>query len=81
MHASSSDFGRLGALKWKTANIMPAFLEIYGIGGVIRGLSELKSIPGKTVEQFTQVIVAKELREGNGSTTSQQKYLVKLKLN
>lgn len=60
MHAASTDFGRLGTLKCKTANIAPAFLKIYGTGGVIGGLSELKPIPGKTVEQFTQVVVAKE---------------------
>lgn len=61
---------------------MPAFLEmIHGIGGVIRGLSELKPIQGKTVEQFTRVIVTKEFKEDNVSTTSHQKYLVKLKLN
>lgn len=51
------------------------------MGGIIRDLSELKAISGKPVEHFTEVIVAKELREDNVSTTSQQKYQAKLKPN
>lgn len=50
MYAASSDFGRLETFKWQTANTVPAFLEIYGKSGVIKCLSELKPILGKTVD-------------------------------